>query len=199
MASGAHSLVFSTREPAYAVDRNGRIVAWNPAASETFGFSGAAALGSKCWELLQGRDAFDNEYCGTACPIRHMAMEHRSVNRCRMTFRTASGERRSFTLTTLVLFDNGEATLIHLCRNIAHAGTEIPLGSATGRPLPGVLTQREREVVHQLADGHSTREIATLLGISVSTVRSHVEHILRKLNAHSRLEAVAISRRLGLD
>jgi PAS domain S-box-containing protein len=199
MASGAHSLVFSTREPAYAVDRNGRIVAWNPAASETFGYSGAAALGGKCWELLQGRDAFDNEYCGKECPIRRMALEHRSVNRCRMTFRTASGERRAFTLTTLVLFNNGEATLIHLCRKVAHASADSPLESLAGKPKHAVLTLREREVVHQLADGHSTREIATLLGISVSTVRSHVEHILRKLNAHSRLEAVAISRRLGLD
>ena len=199
MASGAHSLVFSTREPAYAVNRNGRIVAWNPAASEIFGYSGAAALGGTCWELLQGRDAFDNEYCGASCPIRRMAQEHRSVNRCRMTFRTATGERRAFTLTTLVLFSNGEATLIHLCRKIAHASVDRSLEAAPGKTAQGVLTLREREVVHQLADGHSTREIATLLGISVSTVRSHVEHILHKLNAHSRLEAVAISRRLGLD
>ncbi len=199
MASGAHSLVFSTREPAYAVDRNGRVVAWNPAASETFGYPEADALGGTCWELLQGRDAFDNEYCGASCPIRRMALEHRSVNRCRMSFRTASGERRSFVLTTLVLFDDGEATLIHLCRKTARASASRSLESVPGKTPHGVLTVREREVVQQLANGHSTREIATLLGISVSTVRSHVEHILHKLNAHSRLEAVAISRRLGLD
>jgi DNA-binding CsgD family transcriptional regulator len=53
-------------------------------------------------------------------------------------------------------------------------------------------------VLGHLADGHTTREIATLLSITVPTVRNHIDHILHKLHAHSRLEAVAVSRRLGL-
>lgn len=199
MASGIHRMVSSTGEPAYAVDRHGTIVAWNRAASRMFGYPDEAALGRKCWELLQGRDAFGNEYCGSSCPIRRMAVEHRSVNRCRLNFRTLQGERRSFTVTTLVVFQDCDTTLIHLCRMIDTGRADSAAGYPAGDITHSVLTQREREVVQHLADGHSTREIATLLSISVSTVRSHVEHILRKLHAHSRLEAVAVSRRLGLD
>lgn len=200
MVPGSHRMVFNTGEPAYAVDPHGTIVAWNPAASRTFGFPVKKALGCKCWELLQGRDAFDNDYCGESCPIRRMALSHRSVNRCRMSFRTAAGAHQAYTVTMLALFHDGEAILVHLCRGLEAGPREQ---AATAGEMPGagrgVLTTRERAVVRHLSDGRTTREIATLLSISVSTVRSHIEHILRKLDAHSRLEAVAIARRLGLD
>lgn len=201
MASGTHSMIFATGEPAYAVDRDGTIVAWNAAASRDLGYSRGDAVGKKCWELLQGRDAFGNQYCGERCPLREMAFQHKAVNRCRMSFRTADRQWEGFTVTTLALFDSRDAALIHLCRKESPANSadapgapqRIP-GSGSGR---GVLTPRERQVLDHLANGHTTREIATLLSISVSTVRSHIEHILRKLHAHSRLEAVAVSRRLG--
>ena len=200
MASDTHSMIFSTGEPAYAVDHDGTIVAWNNAASRAFGHPSSTAVGSKCWHLLRGQDAFGNQYCCERCPLREMAFQRKSVNRCRMSFRTASDELQPFTVTTLALFDTREATLIHLCHKepaAAHQG----VGSAAALPAgqgSGVLTPREREVLGQLSDGHTTREIATLLSISVPTVRSHIEHILHKLHAHSRLEAVAVSRRLGL-
>ena len=41
-------------------------------------------------------------------------------------------------------------------------------------------------------------ELSRELGISVNTVRNHVQHVLAKLGAHSQLEAVAIASRLGL-
>ena len=131
-----------------------------------------------------------------------MAFQHKSVNRCRLAFRTAVSELQHFTVTTLVLFDTRDATLIHLCHKDpagARQGTSLA-GARTPGPASdrSVLTPREREVLGHLSDGHTTREIATLLSISVPTVRSHIEHILHKLHAHSRLEAVAVSRRLGL-
>ena len=60
MTLGANSIVFNTGEPAYAVDRNGRIVAWNEAAAHTFGYSESTALNANCWELLAGQDIFGN-------------------------------------------------------------------------------------------------------------------------------------------
>jgi DNA-binding NarL/FixJ family response regulator len=60
------------------------------------------------------------------------------------------------------------------------------------------LTARERQILALLADGHSTEEIAAELLVSVHTVRNHVGSILRKLEVRSRLEAVAVARRLGL-
>lgn len=199
MAFGTYSLLFATGEPACAVGRDGAIVAWNAAAARAFGYSAAQAVGRKCWELLQGRDAFDNPYCSAACPLRETALQHQAVNRCRMSFCTADGGMQTFTVTTLALFESREAVLIHLFRPVEAAETRTtPERLSEPTPERAVLTPREHQVLGHLADGHTTREIATLLSISMPTVRSHIEHILHKLHAHSRLEAVAVSRRLGL-
>lgn len=62
----------------------------------------------------------------------------------------------------------------------------------------GALTAREREVLQLLAEGLSNQEIAERLFLSMSTVRNHVQNVLRKLDAHSRLEAVTIAVRQGI-
>jgi DNA-binding NarL/FixJ family response regulator len=51
------------------------------------------------------------------------------------------------------------------------------------------LTLREQEVLMLIADGHATIEIAQTLAISLHTARTHVQSVLTKLGAHSRLEA----------
>jgi two-component system, NarL family, nitrate/nitrite response regulator NarL len=53
------------------------------------------------------------------------------------------------------------------------------------------LTVREQQVLHLLAEAATGREIATRLGISLNTERTHVRSVLWKLQAHSREEAVA--------
>lgn len=60
------------------------------------------------------------------------------------------------------------------------------------------LTDRELEVLGQLALGRPNQEIATRLFISPTTVHTHVLSILRKLNARNRTEAVAMVYRQGL-
>ena len=60
------------------------------------------------------------------------------------------------------------------------------------------LTPREAEVLQLLADGSSTADIAATLFLSTNTVRNHVQRVLGKLGAHSKLEAVAIGIRSGL-
>ena len=58
-----------------------------------------------------------------------------------------------------------------------------------------MLTQREREILQLLADGMSNGEVAAKLFISPETVKSHVRHILAKLEADTRTHAVAIALR----
>jgi DNA-binding response OmpR family regulator len=60
------------------------------------------------------------------------------------------------------------------------------------------LTGRELEVLHLLADGNDQQAIAKKLFITPKTVGKHIEHILTKLPARSRAEAVAIAYRRGL-
>lgn len=60
------------------------------------------------------------------------------------------------------------------------------------------LTPRERQVLDLLAMGESKEAIAHRLFLSTNTVRNHIQNILTKLGAHSRLEAVAAAAREGL-
>ncbi len=66
---------------------------------------------------------------------------------------------------------------------------------ATGRDGQEILTQREREILQLLADGMSNVDVAQRLYISPETVKSHVRHILAKLEAETRTQAVAIALR----
>jgi DNA-binding NarL/FixJ family response regulator len=65
----------------------------------------------------------------------------------------------------------------------------------TGRDKDDMLTGREREILQLLADGMSNADVATQLFISQETVKSHVRHILAKLEADTRTHAVAIALR----
>jgi DNA-binding NarL/FixJ family response regulator len=60
------------------------------------------------------------------------------------------------------------------------------------------LTPRQNEVLHLLARGRSTAQIAEELHLSTDTVRNHVRRMLRALGAHSRIEALAVAHREGI-
>jgi DNA-binding NarL/FixJ family response regulator len=64
-----------------------------------------------------------------------------------------------------------------------------------GKGQMDVLTPREREILQLLADGMSNVDVAAKLFISQETVKSHVRHILAKLEADTRTQAVAIALR----
>ncbi len=71
----------------------------------------------------------------------------------------------------------------------------LPRLSRTYRGVGADLTQREREVLGLVAEGLSNQAIANRLVLSINTVRNHVQSLLNKLDAHSKLEAVAIATR----
>ena len=92
---------------------------------------------------------------------------------------------------------DGEAAIsrrlsMRLVEHLRHA----PEGTTGLRPVKSPLTAREWEVIDLLYERHSTEDIAAILVLSTETVRSHVKHILRKLNARSRGEAVAIAQEM---
>lgn len=80
-----------------------------------------------------------------------------------------------------------------------HAARRAQLEPTAGERdrVPQLFTTRERQVLHLLAEGRDASTIANGLGISLGTCRSHIKSILRKLNAHSQLQAVTKARRLG--
>jgi len=60
------------------------------------------------------------------------------------------------------------------------------------------LTEREKEVLRLIGQGHTNQEIADILCLSVNTVQTHRTHIMNKLNLHSRAELMKYAVRLGL-
>ncbi len=86
----------------------------------------------------------------------------------------------------------------------AHAGRAILspeaaqslVETANLPPVPGLdLTEREREVLALMTEGLSNIQIATRLGVSSSTIKSHVSNVLSKLGVASRTEAVTLALR----
>jgi PAS domain S-box-containing protein len=111
------------------------------------------------------------------------------------------------------LDDRFDAILDHLdSEDVAaalgdHTSADRPLAANVGAVQPHLdrpgqptseLTPRELEVLHLVASGLTNRDIAAQLYLSLNTIRGHVQHILDKLGAHSKLEAVAIAARQGL-
>jgi DNA-binding NarL/FixJ family response regulator len=60
------------------------------------------------------------------------------------------------------------------------------------------LSNREIEVLRQVAEGNRNRDIAGKLSISEETVKVHMKHIMDKLAANDRTEAIAIAVRRGI-
>ena len=60
------------------------------------------------------------------------------------------------------------------------------------------LTPRERDLLEELAIGRSYAEAAERLGVSVSTIETHIRNLYRKLEAHSKTQAIAKARTWGI-
>jgi DNA-binding CsgD family transcriptional regulator len=89
---------------------------------------------------------------------------------------------------------------------IAPLGRDEPAGylvvlhlPADAEPMPPRprLTRRQAEVLELLANGASTQEIASRLGVADATARNHVRLLLRELGVHTRIEAVVAAWRNG--
>jgi DNA-binding NarL/FixJ family response regulator len=98
-----------------------------------------------------------------------------------------------------ILKEAPHETLLRAIEKVAGGETFVdpaPMSALTkSRDGNDVLTAREREILQLLADGMSNADVAQQLFISQETVKSHVRHILTKLEADTRTQAVAIALR----
>jgi DNA-binding NarL/FixJ family response regulator len=104
-----------------------------------------------------------------------------------------------------IMKDVDGATLVSALRQVAAGEPYVDQRLAPdflrqlSRPKKtGVLSARERQILQLLADGCSNREVSERLVLSVETVKTHVKHILAKLDAEHRTQAVAIGIRQSL-
>lgn len=98
-----------------------------------------------------------------------------------------------------ILKEAPHATLLRAIEKVAagdgYVDPALMPSFLSGRDREEMLTQREREILQLLADGMSNADVAAKLFISQETVKSHVRHILGKLEADTRTHAVAIALR----
>src|SRR5215203_5143433 len=86
----------------------------------------------------------------------------------------------------------------YLRKLLATLEREAPSTAQPTTELPEALSERELEVLQLIAAGKSNRRIATELFVSVGTVKTHINNLYRKLDAHSRTQALARASELDL-
>ena len=84
------------------------------------------------------------------------------------------------------VYDGGSPMSGHIARKVVQSFQ----AHAAARAETETLTARELEVLQGLSRGHPYKEIASELGISLSTVRTYIQRIYEKLHVHSQTEAV---------
>ncbi len=97
--------------------------------------------------------------------------------------------------------DMARKELVHAIRAVANGKRYIPpeVGTRIAESLPRTaLTAREIDVLRGVAAGLRNKEIAHHMGVSESTVNAHIKHILEKLNASDRTQAVITALRRGI-
>ena len=167
------------RVPSYVIDRHG-IVRWvNPAAREIVGDVRGRQFTSilSPEENRRAREIFARNISGAV---------ERSDNQ--LVVVGMNGERISVDISAVPLRDGDR--VIGMFGQVVDIEIDEP--PPTAHPH---LTPRQTEVLRLLEHGRSTNQIAAELHLSVETVRNHIRHILRALGVHSRLEAVALTRR----
>ena len=166
------------------------------------GFLAKEAIGEKCWDLLSGQDSNGNRYCCVHCPLREMASRHEPVNSFHSTFMTSSDQPKHFDVSCLtVINDAGGEMFLHICRPEDHLpefSKQQESSEPPANPTLDSLSQREVEILTLLAEKVSTADIAVKTSISIRTVRTHIQHLMYKLQVHKRHDAIKAGKRLNL-
>ena len=176
-----HGALEDLNVPAYAVDRFG-IIRWiNSAAKKLVGD-------------IRGKQQ-------SSVVVPEQAREAKES-----FLRKMMGTEKSTDATVIVTGPDGGRHQVEISSCAIHEGHRI-VGvfgvvkhqeqSAPPEPHPH-LTPRQNQILHLLAHGHSTAQIAAELHLSIDTVRNHIRRMLRALGAHSRIEALAVAHRDGL-
>jgi PAS domain S-box-containing protein len=190
----------------FVIDAEGRLVSWNRAAERILGYSAREVIGRPCCEILAGHDEHDNLLCYPGCHVRSLTAMGEAIQNFDMRVRTKAGPAVWVNVSVLVVKgasgQGRHGLTVHIFHDVTATKELLTLvherlataGHQDAAPVE-TLTRREVEVLRLLATGVKTKEIADRLHVSEATVRNHVQHILIKLGAHTRLEAVALAMR----
>ena len=165
----------AVRQPAIVAAReDGTVVAQNACARDMM----EEGLGRPCWEVVGSLPEAEGLQCANGC-VRALIQD--GVERTRHTQVTLRGQRHH--LTCVPIKD--------------HAVCILNAGASSSPEAWQLLTDRELQVLRLLAEGDTSPTMALQLGVSESTVRTHVERMRSKLGVNTRAGLVALGFRLG--
>ncbi len=167
--------------PMLVVNSDGHIIAMNDVARLRVG----ECVGHLCWDAVGALDERRTPVCQPGCVGTLAESVGQQCSRVAMV----RGAEHILTCTRL-----GDLTVVQF-------QDAFPVAT-DGQParLPGgavLLSARQSEVLHLVAQGNSAPAIAEQLGISSSTVRTHLKQLRKKLGAVNQAEAVAVALRMG--
>jgi DNA-binding CsgD family transcriptional regulator len=167
--------------PAYAIDTLG-VVRWQNAASirlvgDARGRQFTTVISPQ--QALEARETFTRNILG-AQGTKDAAVE----------LVQPDGKRVKVEICSAPLLDEH--------RVVGMFGLATRVREPTPPPKHPHLTPRQHQILHLLARGASTEQMAAELHLQVVTIRNHVRRLLQALGVHSRLEAIVVARRDGL-
>ncbi len=210
------TIVENASRAAVAADPDNTIVQWNAAAVELFGFSAEDVIGRNLQQVIQARDVHGNRLSAKHGAFHDMIRIGEAPQSFELAIITATGKMLRIAVSIVVVLGprSSDYTLVYLMTPMHRrrradeaidrllAQTNIPGVTVPGTNAPSGadqrgtrkqphLTRRQLEVLLLMAEGKRSRDIAEELCISVHTVRTHIQGILRTLGAANRLEAVS--------
>jgi PAS domain S-box-containing protein len=173
-----HRALEDVNVPSYAIDPSGVIRWLNPAAIRIVGDCRGRQLTSVVApeEARRARDSFTRKIMGTE-----------KMTDADVVILEPGGERVQVEISSVPLVEGH--------RIVGVFGQVVDVEEEPPEPPPAHLTPRQAEVLRMLKRGASTEQIAGELHLSAETVRNHIRHLLKALGVHTRLEAVAVTRR----
>jgi PAS domain S-box-containing protein len=210
------TIVANAVRAAVATDGENQILHWNDAAIELFGFTAEEVMGRNLQTVIQARDVHGNRLSADYGAFHEMIRIGEAPQSFEIAIITATGKMIRIAVAVVVVLgpQPAEYALVYLMTpmhrrrradeaidrllaqfnlpGVTVPGTTVSTGAEQrGTSKQRHLTRRQLEVLLLLAEGKRSGEIAEELGISVHTVRTHIQGILRTLGAANRLEAVS--------
>jgi len=210
-------LVAGTSDVAFVVNTEGVVVAWNEAAGKLFGVTAEQAIGQLCRTIVRGIDEC-GAVCSANCTVHQAVTKRHPLESFDLQVQTVHGEQ--WCNVSVIIAESNSSTEVYaihivrpadlrkrlemVVRDFVVSNTGLPADQAVAMIASRTparesdLSEREIEILRLLARGSTTRSIADGLHISRTTVNNHVQRILKKLDAHTRLEAIRRAERAGL-
>ena len=206
----ARLIVAAAARAAIATDADNCITDWNAGAADVFGYAAQDVIGRNFQKVSRARDVFGNPLCEDHCAFHSMVRAGAAPENFELDVLNATEDKVRVAVSVVVVLGpraeeyslvylltpkrrrrRADEAIERLLAERAPAGRTPTGADERGRRRQPRLTSRQKEVLALMVLGRNSREMAEELGVSVHTVRSHVQGLLKALHATNRLEAVS--------